>query len=954
MPIATPSPASAVQTKWLIGKADDCDIVLTTDTVSSHHCRLTRTATGFALEDNDSTNGTYVDGIKLTAFQAVPVTQQNTITLGRNVPFPWDQVPALRTGTKRVVTGSSITVGRTPGNDVVIDYPIVSSSHARIEMRDGQFYIEDANSRNGTSINSLENRISGPSLLRPNDQVFLGSYKIPASKLLEQFAKPAATAIGNANYEPITLKGDSMVIGRDPECDQTLNFPMISWRHARVTRNAGGTYVEDLGSSNGTFINGKRISGVTRLEPGQEIGLGSFRFQLLQGGELAKRRDLGYTIEARDVMVTAPKGKVILEPVSFTVFAGEMVALMGTSGAGKTTLLKALNGYAPPKSGTVFYNGSNLYSHYDEYSQKIGYVPQDDIVHDKLTVSQALSYAARLRTPLSELEITSEVKRIAADLKLTDLLGEVIGSPENKTLSGGQRKRVNIALELICDTPVLFLDEPTSGLSSADADSVVKLLKSLARDGGKTIVTTIHAPSLDAYRSFDNLIMLARDSKQAGKMAFFGPAYPDSIQFVTNKGTAAAAAVNPGLGPEILMSTLQQDEKKPDPSNTAEIWSQRYKTSKYFTQFVVDRAGRNPAGNVKNSTSHGRGGIDLKQWLVLAARSVWVRGRDKQQLYILGAQAPVFALLIAGVFGRIPESATPANYVDLVSNLTGIHFLMVVAAVWFGCNNAVRDVVGEWLIYQRERMVCLRLPSYIVSKLCLLSVIGFIQCLLMLGIVYPVCNLSSGFVPTLGVLWLTSMVGAAIGLLISSAPFCKTTESAIALLPIVLLPMIGLGGGIKAIYKLPVPAAITSNLIPTRWAFEADLVKDAENRHDDLSFLKPQNSPPASQPSGKGVRSKNAPASLPANAKGGTPSDAPVGSGADPSKREYPAEDVADQAIPKTIVDATEGKEEKLRAKYDTANKNRHSMMQCVIVLAGMFVVLIAGVLASLKSRDVH
>ena len=929
-----PNAVAGAQTSWLIGKANDCDVAVPTDTVSGQHCRLTRTSTGFVLEDLGSTNGTLVDGRKLPPNQPVPVTEKSVITLGLAVPFPWEKIPPHHSSTRRIVLGTTVTIGRTPGNDVVVDYPIVSSHHARIERKDGQFFIEDTNSRNGTSINSLENRISQPSLLQPSDEVFLGSYKIPASKLLEQFAKPSATAIGNANFEPIALKGDSMVIGRDPQCDQVLNFPMISWQHARVTRNAGGTYVEDLGSSNGTFIDGKRISGVTRLEPGQEIGLGSFRFQLLQGGDLAKRRDFGYTIEARDVMVSAADGNTILQPVSFTVFAGELVALMGTSGAGKTTLLKALNGYTPPSGGTVFYNGKNLYQNYDEYSQKVGYVPQDDIVHDRLTVREALSYAARLRTPLSESEIHAAAERVANDLGLTDKLDSVIGSPENKVLSGGQRKRVNIALELICGTPVLFLDEPTSGLSSADADSVVKLLKRLTREGGKTIITTIHAPSLEAYREFDNLMMLSRDPKQPGSMVYFGPAYPDSIQFVTSKGAASSSPVNPNLGPEILMSTLQQDENKPDPNNTTSLWGQRYKASKYYKIFVSDRAGQNPAGNEKVSTSHGKRGLNFVQWLKLARRNITVRYRDKQQLLILALQAPVFALLIVSVFGIIISPSELKNDLsrlpDTASNLAGIHFLLVVAAVWFGCNNAVRDVVGEWLIYQRERMVCLRLPSYVVSKLAVLTVIGLIQCLLMLGIVYPICNLSSGFLPTLGILWLTSMVGAAIGLLISSAPFCRTTESAIALLPIVLLPMIGLGGGIKPTYKLPTTAVkLVSNVIPTRWAFEANLINDAENRHD---VLKPRTAPVAAP-------------------KPGQPS--PPTQIARPGS-DVPFADIADGVIPRTVVDAMDGKKGKVRAAYDPNNENRTGVMRCVIVLVAMFVILIAGVLSSLKFRDVH
>ncbi len=896
----------------MIGNADDCDLILSNSFVSGHHCQLTITESGFVLDDRGSTNGTFVDGVRLTPHRPVTVTRQQVITLGQSVPFPWEKILSQSTVNNAPAPAKSITVGRVPGNDVVIDYPIVSSHHARVDLRNGQFYLSDTNSTNGTSVNTLENRIAGPTPIRSGDDVFLGSYKLPASKLLDQFSKPASTAIGDANFKKVTLLGDSMVIGRDPECDQTLDFPMISWRHARVTRTPEGMFVEDLGSRNGTFVDGKRTTGVTRVQPGQQIALGSFRFQLLQGGELARRHDLGYTIEARGITVQAKDGNTILSPVSFTVFAGELVALMGTSGAGKTTLLKALNGYTPPSSGTVFYNGKNLYQFYDEYSQQVGYVPQDDIVHERLTVREALSYAARLRTPLTEPEIKAEAEKVAHDLGLTDKLDSVIGSPENKILSGGQRKRVNIALELICGTPVLFLDEPTSGLSSADADGVVKLLKRLAREGGKTIITTIHAPSLEAYREFDNLIMLSRDEGRPGGIVYYGPAYPDSIEFVAHKGAASGPPIEKGLGPEVLMTTLQQDKDKPDPDNTAARWGERFQASKYFKQFVQDRAGRNPSGTPPSILERGRGGTDFTQWIKLLRRNLIVRYRDKGQLLIQGLQAPIFALLIVAIFGKLPDPVAaraaqhlppPAGFLNSITNASGIHFLMVVAAVWFGCNNAVRDVVGELLIYQRERMVCLRLPSYIFSKLFVLNAICLVQCLVMLGIVYTVCNLRSGFFVTLAVLWLTSMVGASIGLLISSAPFCKTTESAIALLPIVLLPMIGLGGGIRPVYHLPAAATWASNLIATRWSFEANLVREAVNRGEQEFIPNP----------------------------------------------DYPNEigDIAQPTIPKYV----DGEKRVPKGRFE---ENRHPLAQCLIALAAMFVVCVSGVLLSLRSRDVH
>jgi ABC-type multidrug transport system ATPase subunit len=183
---------------------------------------------------------------------------------------------------------------------------------------------------------------------------------------------------------------------------------------------------------------------------------------LLESGELARRDYYGnVTIEANNFVVHAPNGKRLLDSVSLTVFPSELVALMGPAGAGKTTLLKAPNGYTPPSQGTVLFNGANLYRYYDRSRQPMGYVPQDDVVHPQLTVREVLYFSAKLRTELSEEEIAKRTKKVLDDLDIPDKVDTVIGSPENKTLSGGQRKRVNIALELIVDTPVLFLDEPT-------------------------------------------------------------------------------------------------------------------------------------------------------------------------------------------------------------------------------------------------------------------------------------------------------------------------------------------------------------------------------------------------------------------------------------------------------------------------------------------------------------
>jgi pSer/pThr/pTyr-binding forkhead associated (FHA) protein len=399
---------------WLIGRGNDCDLVVPEAAVSSRHCRLTQQGSGFAIEDLGSKNGTYVNGKKITPGQQVKVAQGVRVTLGANIPMPWP-VASSNLDSGRMVrplpqsSGRLITIGRDPKSDIQIDLPIVSWNHAVISEENGKYILEDRNSSNGTFLGDLSNRIQRV-VLTTSDEVYLGSYKISAARLLNLETK---VEIGEANFQTVAFQHDSMEAGRDPNCEIPLpDFPMVSWRHARFSRTPSGILVEDLGSRNGTYVNGARISGKVLAKAGQEIGLGSVRFQLMENGTLAQRDYNGkVTIEAKDIVVHAPNGKKLLDAVSLTVFPYELVALMGPAGAGKTTLLKALNGYTRPAQGTVLFRGQNLYDYYDLYRHMMGYVPQDDIVHPQLTVRQALYFSARLRTDLTDAEITTRTER---------------------------------------------------------------------------------------------------------------------------------------------------------------------------------------------------------------------------------------------------------------------------------------------------------------------------------------------------------------------------------------------------------------------------------------------------------------------------------------------------------------------------------------------------------------
>ena len=952
------------QDSWVIGSAPACDLQVTDSTISARHCRLIRIGAGFTVEDLGSTNGTFVNGNRLKPKEPVRVLYKTPVSLAGRVEMPWPPAvsefandspvreqttispgPGRASGLGSAPGFASrprtITIGRSPESSVRIDLPIVSWNHAVITEENGHYILEDRNSRNGTAIGELNNRIQR-AVLDPNDVVYLGSYKISASRLLS----PEHTVeIGESAFTKVPFRGSVMEIGRDPQCDVPLAFPMVSWRHARLTRAAEGILVEDLDSRNGTYVDGIRISGSVLVRPGQEIGLGSFRFQLLEGGELARREYYGnVTIEAESVTVDAPNGKRLLDPVSLTVFPSELVALMGPAGAGKTTLLKALNGYTRPVSGTVLFNGANLYRYYDRFRQQMGYVPQDDIVHPQLTVRQALHFSARLRTDLSNEEIEARTQNVLSDLGIPDKIDVVIGSPERKTLSGGQRKRVNIALELITDTPVLFLDEPTSGLSSYDAESVVDLLKGLSKTG-KTIITTIHQPSLRVYKQFDDLIMISRDKgNNPGAMVFFGPAFPDSIQFFNPAGTGSRKPLEQQeLNPEMLFSGMNNVTE----AVRTETWRQRYQASRYQMEFVANRSGKQPDNQGIAEDQNPRRQFGLQQLPALIRRNIYVKLQDRTQTLVLLAQAPMFAVLVWMVnYPLKAATASAHDFGDLAMKLPIVHFLMVVAAVWFGCNNAAREVVGEWIIYKRERMVTLKLFPYVMSKFTVLFALCLFQCGSLLTIVYVACGLHSNFFYDFAVLMLAAMIGVGMGLCISA--ISSTTEAAISLLPVVLLPIIALGGGMRPVYQMPKPGQVLSFIIPSRWAFEANLLNEAES---------PKWGTPKPTPDITCTLEPDQPA--PVSGQVPSPADAAVG-------RPWLTivGDAAESNIPKYILTAKDssGTEQTCRAVageqypgvHPTAHSisYRHRFRYSLVMLGSMLTLLVGGVIAILQKRD--
>jgi ABC-type multidrug transport system ATPase subunit/pSer/pThr/pTyr-binding forkhead associated (FHA) protein len=884
--------------RWVIGRAPECDLVLPEAEVSSRHCCLTHTPQGWVLEDLGSSNGTFVNGTRLKANQRVRVGPTDDIKLGLQVPFPWGSVPGTPTASVPVKRGPAtvkqpvtrteghevIRVGRAPDNDIVFDQPSVSAHHARIQRQGDRIVIEDLGSSNGTAIGNPDNRVS-KAPLRPDDVVYLGSLRVPAARLLG-----SAAADGRRAKAPVVLgRSEVLILGRAPDCDQVLDFPMISAHHARLSRQGDEFVLEDLNSTNGTFVNGSRITRV-RISPGDTIELGSYRFTISADGNL-DRRDLrgNTTLEARGLTVKAG-GRVLIADVNLTIFPGEFVGLMGPSGAGKTTLMNALNGYTPPAGGSVLINGRDLYHHYNQFRSVLGYVPQEDVMHRDLTVGQALYFTARLRLPpdYSRQDIEDRIRTVLEQLSLQGTENVLIGSAEVKGISGGQRRRVNLAMELLTDPQILFLDEPTSGLSSEDALTVMKVLRGLA-DNGKTILLTIHQPSLEVYRLMDNLVLMGKDkgSSEPGQLVYFGPAYPDAVHHFNPDGLPNLKPGTEPLPDEVLRGLS---------TRPCEEWVEHFEDSKYHRRFVSERAGAQVEEDDRESTDREGGISSLLQWWILVRRLITIKLRDRMNTAILLVQAPIVAILIVMVFGKqIVEKPDDENWIKVSAALSTSLFLMSLAALWFGASNAVREIVGEWAIYHRERMVSLRIGPYVASKFAVLGLLALFQCLTLLIIVDVGFGLKAPRVSVLLMLMMAALVGTTVGLILSA--MAKTNEVAIALLPIVLLPMVILGGAIQPVHNMHSAPRLISNVIPTRWGYEGLLLIESRER--------PRWTPPV-------------PPTMP---------------GMDPPKAE-PERDMAESSFQK--------------------KEYRTSPTIALVVLSGMLVTGVASVVLILRRRDVH
>ena len=722
----------------------------------------------------------------------------------------------------RKASGSSdkariVLIGRGAGNDLVLRQPSVSARHARVLVGPDGIWIEDLGSRNGTFVGTPPRKIDRERITLDDPLVF-GDAALPATALRDflERTQPRPADDGVIHLDDAAL----VTFGRRAGASVPLDQPLVSALHASVAVDRGRVVVRDLGSMTGTFVDGRRIDRPVEIGPGTLVQVGDQRYRLSADARALEPVDTSAdAVEAVNVAVEAA-GRRLLENVSLVIQPGEMVAIMGPSGAGKSTLLSVLNGQVAPAAGRIVIGGLDLHDHFELFRGRIGYVPQDDILHADLTVWQALWYAARLRLPkdMADEEIARRIRQVLAQLGLEGTENTRVGDQRKRGVSGGQRKRVNLAMELLTDPPILVLDEPTSGLSSTDTISVLELLRSLA-DAGKTILVTIHQPSLEAYQKFDAVAVIARDAstRQVGRLAWFGRAWPDAVNFFEPQ---APGTPHPTTADGLLRGLA---------TRPVADWVRQWEQSVAKSIWVDARAGTHAARAGSGPRPRPRPVERLAQWATLVRRGLAVKAADRWNTAVLFLQAPLVGLLVAAVFAKVLRAQpTPESWPHAGVNMATMMFVTALAAIWFGCSATAREIVAEWPIYRRERMVGLSIVSYLASKTALLLVIAAVQAALLLVIVAWACGVQSPWWHLYLVLYAAGLAGGALGLVVSAT--LRTTESATAILPVLLMPMIVLGGVLVPLADLPQVTRPLAAAMPSRWAFEGMVVPEAAAR----------------------------------------------------------------------------------------------------------------------------
>jgi ABC-type multidrug transport system ATPase subunit len=750
--------------KVIIGRDPSCRLHLPNPLVSSRHVQLHNDGSGWRATDLGSTNGTWVDGRRVGE---VPVGRETRIRLALEGPevVLRPEVPAPSVPTPALARPSvPPRAGRPPAGPPPAGPP--PTVPPRAGPRPGG--PPPGPPLGAPTVRQRENRLNGGSDA-PGGPVLTGIHHLSDAG----------------------VRRDVLTIGRDAGNALVLTDLLVSRRHAELRHGAAGIEIVDLGSANGTYVNGRRVSSA-RLSEGDAVGIGRHQLRL-QGEQLLEYTDTGdFTLIANDLTVqvgSGPATKTLLHHVGFTLPPRSLLAVVGPSGAGKSTMLNALTGIRPATAGSVSYAGRDLYAEFEDIRQRIGLVPQEDIWHTALSVRQALHYGAELRFP-------ADVSKPERDARIDEVLRELglVAQQNNKgsQLSGGQRKRTSTALELLTKPSLLFLDEPTSGLDPDLDHEVMQLLRGLANDGRTVVVVTHSTLNLHVC---DLVLVLA----EGGHLAYLGTPQGALDYFAAQSYSEMFSRLKSRPGPE---------------------WGQRFRGSPEYARHVMGGSARS-GPNRRTDLPPLRQQTRFSQFSTLCRRYLSVIAADKAYLGIL----LLLPILLAAISRVVPAEFGLGLAPDDKANLRGRQLLLVLVlgSTLMGSASAVREIVKERAIYLRERSIGLSSGAYLWSKLLVLGLITAMQAVLLTvlalagrpGVHAPL--IFGATIPEVVVAMVVlTFVCAVFGLIISA--YVNNADKAMPLLVLMTMIQLVLCGGLVPLNGRPVLEQV-SWAVPARWGF---------------------------------------------------------------------------------------------------------------------------------------
>src|SRR5882762_8635810 len=672
-------------------------------------------------------------------------------------------------------------------------------------LRDVDAELNGVKLKAGTQVDAaLEDRI----VFHNNSEMDLSDLRRRARALGGRFQLKASKSEYLVSNDPSRLEADDILLSPGTSGDVVLKIFCDYDQRVGV--------LEVIEADRPIMVGDEPVRTTAQLKDGDTIRIDVGQILRCNFSEriIEEERNIIRSLEINEVTHRFSKGEVGLEGISFSVMRGELVCVMGASGCGKSTLMRVLAGQLQPSGGDVFLNGQSGYQDLDALKQYISYMPQQDAFDEHLTIGENLLFAAAIRAPhLSRRDRGRRLEAKLVELGLGERRDAVVGSPESKALSGGERKRLNIGLDMIGMSDVYLFDEPTSGLSSKDSEHVMEIIRSMAHN--KIVIVTIHQPSSKIFQMFHKAILLDK----GGRLVFFGS--PSDMlryfaeaehqhQFGADLGACAACGTTRpefifdvletplrDLSGDIIYEENNRGQLVPARRYAPEFWRDKYEAFRLIQDVKQVSLRKEPVAPLPSAPLQRKKRVPFRwhdEWTqlrTLLKRAFISKLRNRGNLVITIGVAPVLAFLIASLL-RYSDSGT----YDFASayHIPTFLFLTLIVAMFLGLTNSADDIIRDRVVLQRERNLNVRLPYYIFAKTTSLGVFALLQCVLFVLIGNYILEIRGMFWIYLGIVFMTAMGGVALGLVISS--IVADPKTAANIVPLVLIPQIIMGGAL--------------------------------------------------------------------------------------------------------------------------------------------------------------